>query len=103
MYNNSELITLSSNIDAVRGKRALYFMTSVHGKTEKHLIPQRTSQTLTASSVWVLAKTTWFDPPNMPLQLIYASSAGDATYPFYDKYRTFAKKMFEGGPQILCL
>lgn len=34
----------------------------------------------------------------MPLQLLYTSSAGDVTYPFYERYSTFAKKMFIGDP-----
>lgn len=39
------------------------------------------------------------DPEEFPLQLIYASSAGDVEYPFYDKYVLFAKKMIMGDPR----
>ena len=41
-------------------------------------------------------KVHYFEPIQMPLQLLYASSAGDVTFPFYEKYVSFAKKMFLG-------
>lgn len=99
MYNNSELITLSSNIDAVRGKRGSVFYDECAWQNREALNTTENFTNVDSEFGLGVGKTTWFDPPNMPLQLIYASSAGDATYPFYDKYRTFAKKMFEGDPR----
>ena len=38
----------------------------------------------------------------MPLQILYTSSVGDVTYPFFDKYKTFYKKMLVGNSNYFC-
>ena len=39
-------------------------------------------------------KVKHYDPKQMPLQLLYASSAGDVTFPFFEKYKTFVNDQF---------
>lgn len=98
MYNDSELITLSSNIDATRGKRGCVFYDECAWQSAIQLSTTENFTNVDSEFKLGVGKKRWIDPINMPLQLMYASSAGDASYPFYDKYRTFSKKMMLGDP-----
>ncbi len=48
------------------------------------------------------SKVQYYDPQQMPLQILYTSSVGDVTYPFFDKYKTFYKKMLVGNSNYFC-
>lgn len=98
MYNNSKLVTLSSNVDALRGKRGSVFYDECAWQSAVQLNTTENFTNVDSEFGLGVGKIKWIDPIAMPLQLIYASSAGDASYPFYDKYRTFSKKMFIGDP-----
>ena len=98
MYNDSELVTLSSNIDATRGKRGCVFYDECAWQSAIQLSTTENFTNVDSEFKLGVGKKRWIDPINMPLQLMYASSAGDASYPFYDKYRTFSKKMMLGDP-----
>lgn len=96
VFNNSELITLSSNETSIRGKRGsvLYDETAWQTKEQmaatEHFTDQDSSFQLSTSH------TQYNDPKNIPLQLLYASSAGDKDFPFYTRYKEFARQMFMG-------
>ena len=77
LFNNSGVTTLSSNLNAIRGKRGSIFYDETG---------------------WMSKGPKYYEPQAMPLQRLYASSASDVTYPFYEKYRDFSKKMILGHP-----
>lgn len=96
LYNNSEMVTLSSNINAIKGKRgSVVFDETAWQTAEKFAV---TENYINVDSSFGLGTSDEFlyDPIQMPLQLLYCSSAGDVEYPFYDKFKHFTKKMIAG-------
>lgn len=98
LYNNSELTTLSTNINAIRGKRGSVFYDECSWQTAEQMAATEHFADLDASFTLGTESVKYIRPKTMPLQLLYASSAGDVEYPFYEKYRLFAKKMIMGDP-----
>lgn len=98
LYNNSELVTLSSNLETIRGKRGSVVLNECGWKDKEAMAVVENFINVDANFSTSTEKIAHIDPPQMPLQLLYASSASDVTFPFYDKYRQFAKKMIAGDP-----
>jgi len=98
LFNNSEMLTLSSNLDALRGKRGSVLYDETAWQTAEQMAVTENFINVDASFGLGVDKASLMEPLQMPLQLLYASSAGDVTYPFYEKYKSFAKKMFLGDP-----
>lgn len=96
LYNNSELVTLSTNLNAIRGKRGSVFYDETSWQTAEQMAVTENFINVDSSFGLGTTKNAHKDPRQMPLQLLYASSAGDVTFPFYEKYCTFSKKMFLG-------
>lgn len=96
LYNNSELVTLSTNLNAIRGKRGSVFYDETSWQTAEQMAVTENFINVDSSFGLGTTKNAHKDPIQMPLQLLYASSAGDVTFPFYEKYCTFSKKMFLG-------
>jgi len=96
LYNNSELVTLSTNLNAIRGKRGSVFYDECSWQTSEQMAVTENFINVDSSFSLGTEKVKWYEPKQMPLQLLYASSAGDVTFPFYSKYRTFSKKMYLG-------
>ena len=96
LYNNSSLLTLSTNLNALRGKRGSVYYDETSWQTREAMAATEHFADVDASFGLGVEKVHYFDPVQMPLQLLYASSAGDVTFPFYEKYVAFAKKMFLG-------
>ena len=96
LYNNSELITLSSNVDTNRGKRGSVLYDETAWQSSEQMSTTENFINVDSNFSLGTAENPKIDPVNMPLQLLYCSSAGDVEYPFYDKYRSFAIKMIEG-------
>lgn len=96
LYNNSSLLTLSTNLNALRGKRGSVYYDETSWQTREAMAATEHFADVDASFGLGVNKIHYFDPIQMPLQLLYASSAGDVTFPFYEKYISFAKKMFLG-------
>jgi len=96
LYNNSQMTTLSSNLQAIRGKRGSVLFDETAWQTAEQLAVVENFINVDSSFGTSTKKIVRYDPIQMPLQLLYASSAGDVSYPFFDKYKTFAKKMFLG-------
>lgn len=98
LYNNSGMVTLSSNLDALRGKRGSVLYDETAWQTAEQMAVTENFINVDASFGLGVNKVHLIEPIQMPLQLLYASSAGDVTYPFYEKYKMFSKKMFMGDP-----
>ncbi|MDD4123791.1 MAG: terminase, partial [Bacilli bacterium] len=94
--NNSQLLSLSSNLQAIRGKRGAVLYDETAWQTAEQFAVTENFINVDSSFSTTTSKIKYFDPIQMPLQLLYCSSAGDITYPFYEKYKTFSKKMFLG-------
>ena len=94
--NNSQLVTLSTNVKAERGKGGSIFFDETAWQTQEQMAALEHFADMDSSFKTEVGEKKYFYPKAMPLQLFYASSAGDAEFPFYDKYRTFAKNMFMG-------
>ncbi|MFA6667691.1 MAG: terminase [Bacilli bacterium] len=103
LYNNSQMITLSSNIETNRGKRGAVWFNETAWKSAEELAVVENFANVDSSFSTSTEKIKKIDPIQMPLQLLYTSSAGDVSYPFFEKYKTFAKKMFLGNKNYYCI
>ena len=98
LYNNSGLTTLSTNLNAIRGKRGSVLYDECAWQTEEQMAATEHFADIDSSFTLSTRKVHYIRPKTMPLQLMYASSAGDVEYPFYSKYVMFSKKMLLGDP-----
>ena len=98
LFNNSYLETLSTNSEALRGKGGSVFFDETAWQSAEQMAAVEHFADTDSSAGLGVDKFQYNDPKQLPLQLIYASSAGDVEYPFYNKYVTFAKKMLCGNP-----
>ena len=103
LYNNSQMTTLSANIETSRGKRGAVWFNETAWKTAEELAVVENFANVDSSFSTSTQKVRKLDPIQMPLQLLYTSSAGDVSYPFFEKYKTFAKKMFLGNKNYYCI
>lgn len=103
LYNNSQMVTLSSNVETNRGKRGAVWFNETAWKTAEELAVVENFANVDSSFSTSTEKVRRADPIQMPLQLLYTSSAGDVTYPFFEKYKTFSKKMFLGNKNYYCI
>lgn len=98
LYNNSGMLTLSSNLDALRGKRGSVMYDETAWQTAEQMAITENFINVDSSFRLGVGTDSNLEPIQVPLQLLYASSAGDVTYPFYEKYKSFSKQMFMGNP-----
>lgn len=103
LYNNSQMVTLSSNTETNRGKRGAVWFNETAFQTANELAVVENFANVDSSFSTSTQKIRKIDPIQMPLQLLYTSSAGDVTYPFFEKYKTFSKKMFLGNKNYYCI
>lgn len=103
LYNNSRMETLSSNIEGVRGKRGGVWFNETAWLGNEALAVVENFANVDASFSTSTEKVRKIDPPQMPLQILYTSSAGDVSFPFFEKYKSFAKKMFIGDKNYFCI
>ena len=98
LYNGSRLATLTSNVDALRGRRGAvwYDEASFIGKGFMDAIDQ--FAIVDSSFSLKVDDSGYKDPLKMPLQLIYTSSAGYESMPFYNKFYEYSKHMIAGNP-----
>lgn len=102
LYNNSQMEALSSNLEAIRGKRGAVWFNETAWKTAEELAVVENFINVDTSFSTSTEKVRHYDPQQMPLQILYTSSVGDITYPFFDKYKTFFKKMIVGNNNYFC-
>lgn len=102
LYNNSKMEALSSNLEAIRGKRGAVWFNETAWKTAEELAVVENYANVDTSFFTTTDKIQYHKPQQMPLQILYTSSVGDVTYPFFDKYKTFYKKMLVGNSNYFC-
>lgn len=102
LYNNSKMEALSSNLEAIRGKRGAVWFNETAWKTAEELAVVENYINVDSSFSTSTEKIRHIKPQQMPLQILYTSSVGDVTYPFFDKYKTFYKKMLVGNKNYFC-
>ena len=102
LYNNSKMEALSSNLEAIRGKRGAVWFNETAWKTAEELAVVENYINVDTSFSTSTNKVKYYKPQQMPLQILYTSSVGDVTYPFFDKYKTFYKKMLVGNSNYFC-
>lgn len=102
LYNNSKMEALSSNLEAIRGKRGAIWLNETAWKTAEELAVVENFANVDSSFSTSTEKIQYYEPQQMPLQILYTSSVGDVTYPFFDKYKTFYKKMVVGNNNYFC-
>ena len=102
LYNNSQMEALSSNLEAIRGKRGAVWFNETAWKTAEELAVVENFINVDTSFSTSTEKVRHYDPQQMPLQILYTSSVGDVTFPFFDKYKTFFKKMIVGNNNYFC-
>lgn len=96
VLNDSELFTLSTNLTAVRGRRGTVCFDESSWMSAEQFATLENFANVDSNFGLGTEKVKIIPPRQMPLQLLYASSAGDVEFPFYEKYQTFAKRMFMG-------
>ena len=84
---------LYSNLEAIRGKRGAVWFNETAWKTKEELAVVENFANVDSNFNSSTKKNQYHQPQQMPLQVLYTSSVGDVTYPFFEKYKTFYKKM----------
>lgn len=96
LWNDSELRTLSTNLEAIRGKRGSVQADESLGMTRERAKVIDFYATTDQDFSLSVEKIQWQKPPAFPLQLMYTSSAGDLDTDLFDKYSLYSKKMIMG-------
>ena len=96
LWNDSELRTLSTNLEAIRGKRGSVQADESLGMTRERAKVVDFYATTDQDFYLSVNKVQWKEPPAFPLQWMYTSSAGDVDTDLYDKYNMYSKRMIWG-------
>lgn len=96
LRNDSSLRTLSTNLEAIRGKRGSVQADESLGMTRERAKVVDFFATTDQDFSLSVDKIQWKEPSTFPLQLMYTSSAGDVDTDLYDKYSLYSKKMIMG-------
>lgn len=97
LYNGSELLTLSSNFDALRGLRGSVWYDEAGFITKETM--DVVDQFINVDSNFRFGGDgSYCIPQQMPLQLIHTSSASSVGTPYYDKFKEYTKHMIAGDP-----
>ena len=96
LFNNSEMITLSSNLETARGKRGSVWQNECGWQSAENINVIAKFTTTDSDFSTSTNKNQLISPPQMPLQLLYTTSASDVTFKIYELYKQFAMKMIEG-------
>lgn len=98
LFNGSGVTTLSTNLDAIRGKRGAVFFDETGWQSKEQFATLEPFASVDTDFSLGVGNQRIIEPKKFPLQLMFASSASDVTYDFYAKYKEYAKKMFIGDP-----
>lgn len=96
LWNSSELRTLSTNLEAIRGQRGSVQADESLGMTRERAKVIDFFATTDQDFGLSVNRIQWQEPPAFQLQLMYTSSAGDLDTDLYDKYSMYSKKMIMG-------
>lgn len=95
LYNGSQMRTLSSNVKGARGYRGSVWYDEA-GFVPKDFMDACDQFANLDTNFSLDVGVTLQQPRQMPLQLLYTSSAGPVSMPFYEKFRSFTKHMLAG-------
>ena len=99
LFNDSELITLSSNITTNRGKRgSVHFDECGWMDDETYAVLENFINVDTNFGLGV-EKQRHIDPPQIPLQLLYTSSASDVDSHYFQIFKAYSMKQLMGDPK----
>ena len=99
LFNDSELITLSSNITTNRGKRgSVHFDECGWMDDETYAVLENFINVDTNFGLGV-EKQRHLDPPQIPLQLLYTSSASDVDSHYFQIFKAYSMKQLMGDPK----
>lgn len=96
LWNSSELRTLSTNLEAIRGQRGSVQADESLGMTRERAKVVDFFATTDQDFSLSVGKKQWHEPPAFPLQLMYTSSAGDMDTDLFDKYSLYSRRMIMG-------
>lgn len=98
LFNDSELVTLSSNMTTARGKRgSVHFDESAWLDEEAYAVLENFINVDTSFGLGV-QKQRHLEPRQVPLQLLYTSSASDAESHYFKIFKDFSMKQIMGDP-----
>lgn len=98
LFNNSELVTLSSNITANRGKRgSVHFDESGWMDEETYAVLENFINVDSSFKLGVDSRQ-HIEPRQIPLQLLYTSSASDSESHYFKIFKEYSMKQMMGDP-----
>lgn len=98
LFNNSELITLSSNITTNRGKRGSVHFDECGWMDEETYAVLENFINVDSSFRLGVDKNQHIEPRQIPLQLLYTSSASDSESHYFKIFKEYSMKQLMGDP-----
>lgn len=96
LFNNSECQALSSNLETIRGKRGGVWFNETGWKDAESLSVIENFANVDSSFSTSTQSVVYTKPPQVPIQLLYTSSASSVDTPYFEKYKLFFEKMLIG-------
>lgn len=96
LFNNSDCTALSSNLETIRGKRGGVWFNETGWKDAESISVVENFANVDSSFSTSTEEIVYAQPPQIPLQLLYTSSASSVDTPFFEKYKYFFEKMLIG-------
>ena len=96
LFNNSSCQALSSNLETIRGKRGGVWFNETGWKDSDAISVIENFANVDSSFSTSTQAVVYERPPQIPLQLLYTSSASSVDTPYYEKYKFFFEKMLVG-------
>lgn len=96
LFNNSDCTALSSNLETIRGKRGGVWFNETGWKDADSISVIENFANVDSSFSTSTQSVVYEKPLQIPLQLLYTSSASSVDTPFFEKYKLFFEKMLIG-------
>lgn len=96
LFNNSTCQALSSNLETIRGKRGGVWFNETGWKDADSISVIENFANVDSSFSTSTKTLVYNNPDQIPLQLLYTSSASSVDTPFFEKYKLFFEKMLVG-------
>ena len=96
LFNNSDCVALSSNLETIRGKRGGVWFNETGWKDADSISVIENFANVDTSFSTSTKSLVYNNPSQIPLQLLYTSSASSVDTPFFEKYKLFFEKMLIG-------
>lgn len=96
LFNNSSCQALSSNLETIRGKRGGVWFNETGWKDSDAISVIENFANVDSSFSTSTQSIVYEKPSQIPLQLLYTSSASSVDTPYFEKYKFFFEKMLIG-------